>query len=87
MADLERAYTLIISATPALHRAWREAPNPIARKLNGQLHDAAVVWCREYQAATGRDDQGLRTIDEIEATRCTGGNDCKVHPDVPWTQP
>lgn len=60
----ERAYTLLISATPALLRAWRDAPNDTARRLNALLHDEAVQWCRAYQAATGRGDQGLRRTDE-----------------------
>jgi hypothetical protein len=68
-ADLDRAYTLLISATPALFRAWRQSPNENAKRLNGMLHDAVVDWCREYQQATDRGDQGLRHADEYERSQ------------------
>jgi len=59
---LERAYTLLISATPALYRAYLSSSHESAAYLNRMLHDAVVDWLLDYQAATGRGDQGLTRI-------------------------
>lgn len=53
-ADWERAYTLLVSATPALWRRFEDSPNDVAAHLNGVLSDAVVDWVQDYQRSTGR---------------------------------
>lgn len=59
---LERAYTLLVSSTPALYRSWVASPNERAAHLNAFLHDAVVDWLREYAEAQGLGDLGLTRI-------------------------
>ena len=61
---LERAYTLLISSVPALFRAHKQSPNDTAVRLNAMLHDSVIEWLLDYQAVTGRGDQGLARLSE-----------------------
>jgi len=50
----DTAYVLLVSAIPALYRAWNQSPNAVAERLNGILYARVTEWVTEYQRATGR---------------------------------
>ena len=50
----DRAYTILVSAQPAVHRAAMQSPSDTALRLNALLEKAIQEWVDLYLADHGR---------------------------------